>query len=49
MANPGPMISAIYTAIDICNNRDNWDQMSANPLEIKHFEGPKHERTILPE
>ena len=49
MANPGPMISAIYTAIDICNNRENYDQMSANPLEIKHFEGPKHERTILPE
>ncbi len=49
IANPGPMISSIYTAIDICNNRANYDDISANPLEIKHFEGPKHERTILPE
>lgn len=49
MANPGSMISAIYMAIDICRNRMEFDELSANPLEIKHFESPKKERTILPE
>ncbi|MDD2292878.1 MAG: 4-hydroxythreonine-4-phosphate dehydrogenase PdxA [Bacteroidales bacterium] len=49
IANPMPMISSIYTAIDICNNRAKYDEMTNNPLEIKHFEGPKYERTILPE
>ncbi|MDD2594743.1 MAG: 4-hydroxythreonine-4-phosphate dehydrogenase PdxA [Bacteroidales bacterium] len=49
IANPAPMLSAIYTAIDICNNRRNYDEMNRNPLEIKHFEGPKYEKTIMPE
>lgn len=49
IANPQPMISAIYLAVDVCNNRKNYDEMSKNPLEIKHFEGPKYEKTILPE
>ena len=49
MANPTSMISAIYMAIDICRNRMEYDELSANPLEIKHFESPKKERTILPE
>ena len=49
LANPGPMISAIYAATDICRNRLHYDEISKNPLEIKHFEGPKHEKTILPE
>jgi len=49
MANPASMACAIYMAIDICNNRAEYDELNANPLEIKHFEGPKRERTILPE
>ncbi len=49
MANPGSMISAIYSAIDFCHNRRKYAEISANPLEIKHFEGPKYERTIMPE
>ena len=36
-------------AIDICRNRREYDELNANPLEIKHFEGPKREKTILPE
>ena len=48
-ANQTPMLSAIYMAIDICNNRINYDQIHSNPLEIKHFEGPKYEKTIIPE
>lgn len=48
-ANPGPMIASLYRAIDICNNRRNYEEMSKNPLEIKHFEGPKRERTFMPE
>lgn len=49
VAEPGSMISAIYRAIDICKNRANYDEISKNPMEVKHFEGPRHERTILPE
>ncbi|MBP5317684.1 MAG: 4-hydroxythreonine-4-phosphate dehydrogenase PdxA [Bacteroidales bacterium] len=49
LANPTSMISAIYMAIDICRNRMEYDELSANPLEIKHFESSKKERTILPE
>ena len=49
MANPASMISAIYMAIDICRNRMQYEELSANPLEIKHFESPKKEKTILPE
>jgi len=49
MANPGPMISAIYLAIDVVNNRARYDEMTSNPLEIKHFEGPKYEKTFMPE
>jgi len=43
------MQRAIFAAIDLSNNRRRFDQMYANPLETKHFEGPKHEKTILPE
>ena len=49
LANPASMASAIYMAIDICRNRMEYDELSANPLEIKQFEGPHRERTILPE
>lgn len=48
-ANPGSMISAIYSAVDFCHNRRKYAEISANPLEIKHFEGPRYERTIMPE
>lgn len=49
LASPDPMKYAIYSAIDFCNNRARYDEFSANPMELKHFEGPKYERTILPE
>ena len=49
MANPASLTSAIYMAIDICRNRMEYDELHANPLEIRHFEGPKREKTILPE
>ena len=49
IASPGPMVAAIYSAVDFCNNREKYLAMNANPLEIKHFEGPKYEKTILPE
>lgn len=49
MANPGPMATAIYSAIDFCNNRARYEELNSNPLEIKHFEGPRYEKTILPE
>ena len=43
------MTRAIYAAIDLSNNRRRYDAMNANPLEIKRFEGPRYEKTILPE
>lgn len=49
VANPGPMVSAIYRAMDVVRNRQRYDEMSKDPMEVKHFEGPRHERTILPE
>jgi 4-hydroxythreonine-4-phosphate dehydrogenase len=48
-ALPGPMQRAIFAAIDLSLNRRRFEQISANPLETKHFEGPKHEKTFLPE
>ena len=48
-ALPGPMQRAIFAAIDLSLNRRRFDQMYANPLEVKRFEGPKYEKTILPE
>lgn len=49
IANPGPMIAAINRALDVCRSRTQYDDISKNPMEVKHFEGPRHERTILPE
>lgn len=49
IANPASLMSSIYMAIDICNNRKLYDEINANPLEIQHFEGPKREKTILPD
>ena len=49
LASPGPMTAAIYSAVDFCNNRAKYLEMNANPMEVKHFEGPRYERTILPE
>ncbi|MBQ6072739.1 MAG: 4-hydroxythreonine-4-phosphate dehydrogenase PdxA [Bacteroidales bacterium] len=48
-AYSGPMQRAIFAAIDLSFNRRKYDEMYANPLEIKRFEGPKYEKTILPE
>ena len=45
----GPMQRAIFAAIDLSFNRRKYAEMHANPLEIKRFEGPKYEKTILPE
>ena len=45
----GPMQRAIFAAIDLSNNRRKYDAMYANPLEIHRFEGPRYEKTILPE
>lgn len=48
-ADPRPMTYAILSAVDLCRNRAKYAEMHANPMEIKHFEGPKYERTIMPE
>ncbi|MEF9932176.1 MAG: 4-hydroxythreonine-4-phosphate dehydrogenase PdxA [Bacteroidales bacterium] len=40
-ANPQSMLSAIYLAIDVFNNRQNYDKMHENPLKIKIFEVPQ--------
>ena len=45
----GPMQRAIFAAIDLSNHRRKYDAMYANPLEIHRFEGPRYEKTILPE
>ncbi|MBQ0025611.1 MAG: 4-hydroxythreonine-4-phosphate dehydrogenase PdxA [Bacteroidales bacterium] len=49
IANPSSMLSAIFSAIDFCDNRARYREMNANPMEVRRFEGPKYERTILPE
>lgn len=49
MAHPGSVLSAIFCAIDICNNRRRYDEMTADPMEVKVFEGSKYEKTIAPE
>lgn len=37
-ANPQSMLSAIYLAIDVYNNRKRYDKMNENPLRIREFE-----------
>ena len=37
-ANPQSMLSSVYMAIDIFNNRKKYDQMRENPLPVKEFE-----------
>lgn len=37
-ANPQSMMSALYMAIDVYNNRKRYDEMHANPLPVKEFE-----------
>ncbi len=37
-ANPQSMLSSIYMAIDIFNNRKRYDKMKENPLPVKIFE-----------
>lgn len=46
---PGPMQRAIFAAIDLSQNRRKYVEMYANPLEERRFEGPRREKTILPE
>ena len=45
----GPMQKAIFAAIDLSLNRRKYAEIHANPLEERHFEGPRREKTILPE
>ena len=45
----GPMQKAIYAAIDLSLNRRKYAEIHANPLEERRFEGPRREKTILPE
>jgi len=45
----GPMQRAIFAAIDLSINRRRYAEIHANPLEVRRFEGPKYEKTILPE
>jgi len=47
-ANPQSMISAIYLAIDVFRNRERYDKMHENPLQIKEFETPQKERPGKP-
>ncbi len=47
-ANPQSMISAIYLAVDVCRNRERYDEMHANPLKVKEFEAPQKERPGKP-
>ena len=45
----GPMQKAIFAAIDLSLNRRKYVEIHANPLEERRFEGPRREKTILPE
>ncbi len=47
-ANPQSMMSALYLAVDVFNNRKKYDQMHANPLKVKEFEHPQKERGNKP-
>ena len=37
-ANPQSMLSSVYMAIDIFNNRKKYDQMREDPRPVKEFE-----------
>lgn len=47
-ANPQSMISSIYMAIDVVNNREKYKEMHANPLKIKEFEVQHKEKGNKP-
>ena len=50
MADPQSMRWAIYMAIDIVKHRQNYDEITANPLKIKVFETKSApDRSYLPE
>jgi len=50
MASPRSMLYAIYMAIDVCNHRKLYDEITADPLKIKVFETKNApDRTYLPE
>ena len=49
-ADAQSMLSAIYMAIEICNNRKTFGEITSNPLEIKVFETKNApDRTYLPQ
>ena len=35
LADPRSMISSIYTAIDICNHRDEYDRLQEGKMTVK--------------
>ncbi len=44
------MLAAIFMAIDVCNNRENFDEITADPLKIKVFETKNApDRSFFPE
>ncbi|MCI2081600.1 MAG: 4-hydroxythreonine-4-phosphate dehydrogenase PdxA [Bacteroidales bacterium] len=45
-ANPQSMLSAIYAAVDIVNNRHSYDQITANPLETTQFDSNKADHSF---
>ena len=45
----GPMQKAIFAAIDLSLNRRKYAEIHANPLEERRFEGPRREKSFLPE
>ena len=50
LASPRSMLYALYMACDICRHRATYDEITANPLEIKVFETKNApDRTYLPE
>lgn len=38
-ADPRSMRSAIFTAIDIFRNRQQWEELQENKMEVRHLEG----------
>lgn len=45
-ANPQSMLSSLYAAIDIFNNRKEYDAITANPLAAKQFDANKTDRSF---
>ena len=45
-ANPQSMISAIYEAVDIVNNRREYDDITKNPLQTKQFDNNRADHSF---